>query len=77
MEISMESHPRLFISYSHDNEAHKEWVLTLATHLRQHMGVDVILDEWDLRIGGDLNRRQYSHATAGELPVDSIRRLDE
>lgn len=51
----MPEHPKLFISYSHDSEAHKAWVLKLATDLRQHMGVDVILDQWDLRIGGDLS----------------------
>lgn len=43
----------LFISYSHDNEQHKEWVAKLASDLRSH-GVDVILDRWDLRIGDDL-----------------------
>ena len=48
-------HPKLFISYSHDTDAHKQWVLKLATDLRQHMGVDVILDQWDLRIGSDLS----------------------
>ncbi len=51
----MEEHPKLFISYSHDNQAHKDWALKLATDLRQHMGVDVIFDQWDLRIGGDLS----------------------
>jgi uncharacterized protein YegP (UPF0339 family) len=45
--------PKCFISYSHDNEAHKEWVLNLATRLIKN-GVDVILDQWDLRLGGDL-----------------------
>lgn len=51
-----QSHPRLFISYSHednDNGAHAGWVLKLATDLRHH-GVDVILDQWDLRLGDDL-----------------------
>ncbi len=47
--------PKLFISYSHDSENHKRWVLKLATDLRQHMGVDVTLDQWDLRIGSDLS----------------------
>ena len=47
--------PKVFISYSHDNDEHKSWVLKLATDLRQHMGVDVILDQWDLRVGGDLS----------------------
>ena len=50
----MDNNPKLFISYSHDSGEHKAWVLKLATHLRQHMGVDVILDQWDLRIGGDV-----------------------
>lgn len=45
--------PKVFISYSHDNDAHKDWVLKLATDLRHH-GVDVILDQWDLRLGDDL-----------------------
>lgn len=48
-------HPKLFISYSHDTDEHKQWVLKLSTDLRQHMGVDVILDQWDLRIGSDLS----------------------
>lgn len=43
----------LFISYSHDNAEHKEWVAKLASNLRLH-GVDVILDQWDLRLGDDL-----------------------
>lgn len=45
--------PKCFISYSHDNEDHKEWVLNLATRLVNN-GVNVILDQWDLRLGGDL-----------------------
>ncbi|WP_221192193.1 toll/interleukin-1 receptor domain-containing protein [Microbulbifer rhizosphaerae] len=45
--------PRVFISYSHDSAAHKEWVLNFATTLRSR-GVDAILDQWDLRPGDDL-----------------------
>jgi hypothetical protein len=45
--------PRLFISYSHDDEAHKAWVLKLATRLVNN-GVDVVLDQWDIRLGGNL-----------------------
>lgn len=45
--------PTVFISYSHDSEAHKAWVLKLATDLRSH-GVNAILDQWDLRLGTDL-----------------------
>lgn len=51
----MIEHPKLFISYSRDNEEHKAWTLKLATDLRQHMGADVIFDQWDLRIGSDLS----------------------
>lgn len=45
--------PTVFISYSHDNQEHKLWVLQLATRLRGN-GVDAILDQWDLGPGGDL-----------------------
>lgn len=46
-------HPTVFISYSHDDQEHKLWVLNLATRLRTN-GVDAILDQWDLGPGGDL-----------------------
>lgn len=45
--------PTVFISYSHDNELHKDWVLQLATRLRSN-GVDVLLDRWNLKLGQDL-----------------------
>ena len=45
--------PTVFVSYSHDNDEHKAWVLKLATDLRSH-GVNAILDQWDLRLGTDL-----------------------
>lgn len=52
MEIAG-GHLKVFISYSHDSDEHKDWVLKLASHLRKH-GVDVILDQWNMRLGGDL-----------------------
>lgn len=42
--------PIVFISYSWDDENHKEWVLNLANQLRKD-GVDVILDRYYLRPG--------------------------
>lgn len=45
---------KAFVSYAWDNEEHKEWVLKLASNLRMH-GVDVILDQWDARLGNDLS----------------------
>ena len=44
---------RVFISYSHDSEAHKSWVLDLATYLREN-GIDALLDQWELELGDDL-----------------------
>ena len=43
---------RLFISYSWSSPAHQQWVLNLATQLRED-GVDVTLDKWDLKEGHD------------------------
>jgi hypothetical protein len=45
--------PKVFFSYSHDSAEHKEWVLRIATTLRER-GVDVVLDQWDLAPGNDL-----------------------
>ena len=44
--------PKVFASYSHDADEHKQWVLKLCTKLREN-GVDVILDQWDLGPGDD------------------------
>ena len=44
--------PKVFASYSHDSDEHKEWVLKLNCKLREN-GVDVILDQWDLGAGDD------------------------
>ena len=53
MEEQTQPHINAFISYSWDSDEHKAWVLKLATDLRRH-GVDVMLDQWDLRLGDDL-----------------------
>lgn len=45
--------PKVFISYSHDSEEHKNWVLQLATRLRSN-GIDILLDIWNLRLGSNL-----------------------
>src|SRR5665213_1107290 len=46
--------PRAFISYSHDSPEHKSWVLKLGSDLRA-IGVDVVLDQWDLAPGQDVS----------------------
>jgi hypothetical protein len=45
--------PIVFISYSWDSPEHEEWVINLATKLREN-GVDAILDKWDLGLLGNL-----------------------
>ena len=45
-------HPKVFISYSWTSSDHEQFVLDLATSLRNH-GVDAVLDKWDLRPGQD------------------------
>jgi hypothetical protein len=44
--------PKTFISYCWTSTQHEQWVIDLATQLRES-GVDVILDKWDLREGQD------------------------
>lgn len=47
--------PRVFISYSWDNEPHKEWVLNLANQLRKD-GVEVLFDRYELSAGKSINK---------------------
>lgn len=44
---------KTFISYSWDNEDHKQWVKDLAQKLRSD-GIEAILDEWELALGDQL-----------------------
>jgi hypothetical protein len=46
--------PKIFISYSHDTQDHKAWVLKLGSNLLAR-GVDVVLDRWDLAPGQDMS----------------------
>ncbi|PYX41594.1 MAG: hypothetical protein DMG83_23505 [Acidobacteria bacterium] len=57
--------PKVFVSYSHDSDLHKDWVLKLATRLVAN-GVDVLLDQWDLTLGSDLPRFIESGLTTSD-----------
>jgi hypothetical protein len=46
--------PKALISYSRGLEAHEAWVLKLGSDLRA-IGVDVVLDQWDLAPGQDIS----------------------
>jgi len=59
--------PKAFISYSHDTQEHKKWVLELATRLRNN-GIDAILDQFELQPGADLPHFMETHlATADKI----------
>ncbi|MGI5868170.1 MAG: SEFIR domain-containing protein [Kiritimatiellia bacterium] len=58
--------PKLFISYSWTSSSHEEWVLSLATQLREN-GVDVILDKWDLKEGHDAHAFMEKMVTDPEI----------
>lgn len=45
----------VFISYAWDTEEHNKWVLRLADYLIEEGGLEVIIDQYDLKPGGDLN----------------------
>lgn len=47
--------PRVFVSYSHDSEDHKDQVRELCTVLRRDAGLDVRFDQW-----ADHERRDWS-----------------
>lgn len=45
--------PKVFVSYSHDDDTHKMWVYKLACRLVEN-GVDTVLDQWDVKLGSNL-----------------------
>jgi hypothetical protein len=51
----MERPPTAFISYSWEDDAHREWVRDFAKRLRSD-GVDAVLDYWHARPGDELPR---------------------
>jgi hypothetical protein len=57
--------PKAFVSYSHDSQDHKKWVLEFATRLR-NTRVDAILDQWDLKPGDDLPHFMEKHLAAAD-----------
>ena len=57
--------PVVFLSYSWDSEPHKEWVLRLATDLRNN-GVDAVVDRWSLKVGDDVAAFMDSNVTRAD-----------
>ncbi len=54
---------KCFISYARESKEHKEWVRKLAEKL-QNSGVYTLLDQWDMRPGGDVT--QYMESSVRE-----------
>lgn len=60
--------PKVFISYSHDSQEHKKWVLDFATRLR-NTGIDAIIDQWELKPGDDLPHFMETHLANSDYIV--------
>jgi hypothetical protein len=45
--------PHVFLSYSHESDAHGDWVRRLAEDLTKN-GVETTLDQWHLHVGDDI-----------------------
>lgn len=60
--------PNCFISYSHDDATHRDWVLKLASDLSKN-GISVALDRWDLRAGDDLQQYMEKSITESEFVI--------
>lgn len=70
--------PKVFVSYSHDSQEHKKWVLDFAIRLR-NTGVDASLDQWDLKPGDDVPHFMESNMTDADhvLMVCTDRYVDK
>ena len=60
--------PKVFISYSHDSQEHKQWVLEFASRLR-NSGIDAILDQWELQPGDDLPHFMEKHLSSSDRVI--------
>lgn len=58
--------PKLFISYCWSTSEGDQWVIDLATGLRES-GIDVILDKWDLKEGHDATAFMEKMVTDPEI----------
>ena len=53
LPLAAEKRPKVFVSYSHEDPEHNDWVERFARDLRLK-GIDVSLDRWDLLYGQDV-----------------------
>jgi hypothetical protein len=57
---------KVFISYSWDDDSHKDWILNLANELIKN-GVDVFLDQYDLSLGMEMTHFMEKAVTADKI----------
>jgi hypothetical protein len=62
----VKKNPRLFISYSWDDEAHKEWVRELAFRLQTN-GVQTRLDQWFVRPGDSFTEFMEQEVSSADV----------
>jgi hypothetical protein len=70
--------PKAFLSYSHDTQEHKKWVLELTTRLRNN-GIDAILDQFELKPGDDIPHfmETYLHSADKILMICTEKYVDK
>jgi hypothetical protein len=68
MSIEMPTHPTAFVSYSWDDDVHKDWVKVLATRLRSDT-VDVRLDQWHSVPGNQLTHFMKSEIGRNDFVI--------
>ena len=64
----MRVQPKCFISYSWDDDEHKQWVKKLATKMREN-GIDTILDQWHLAPGDHLTYFMEKSITESDYTI--------
>ena len=65
-----ETAPKVFISYSWSGKEHQDKVQALAVELVESHGVDVILDEWDLKKGQD--KYKFMERCVGDPTINFV-----
>ena len=63
------SAPSAFVSYCRQPPSHAEWVLKMATALRERKRVDVMLDEWDLLEGESIGKYVEESINASDFVI--------
>jgi hypothetical protein len=61
--------PKVFFSYSHDSDEHKDLVRRFATFLRSRIGLEVVLDQWYDNVRIDWSLWATRHLTAADFVI--------